>query len=161
LVLISTSWAQDSLYIRLNSVKSESFSINDIESIKFSNRNVQLKQKNGTISNKSIDSISRIDFNSNLVTDVFKSTKSNLVFIISPNPSNKEVTININSPLSSNIELTIVDISGRLIYHNEYQNTETITWDRTNNSGKNLESGIYFVSIKTEDKFSTTKLLLE
>ncbi len=63
-------------------------------------------------------------------------------FVIYPNPSDSKFTIAFESVLSE-VEVTVVDIQGRILYSNQYQNTDNINLEFDNSAG------VYLVEIKT------------
>lgn len=81
-----------------------------------------------------------------------------------PNPFNAETNISYNLPASSSVNLSIYDITGRvvrkLIDENRPAGLNQIGWDGRNDSGEQLVSGIYFVRIITEYRTRTSRLVL-
>jgi hypothetical protein len=79
---------------------------------------------------------------------------------IYPNPVKDEANININMPYNSKATIKVIDLMGREVL---------ILNDRTLNQGennlnintKNLENGIYFVSIYTSKTTTTKKIIVE
>ena len=78
---------------------------------------------------------------------------------IYPNPFNPTTTIHYSLNKNVNVEVSIYDISGRLITTliNEFQITgyHFITWDASNYS-----SGIYFLNMSSGEISETKKLVL-
>ena len=75
-----------------------------------------------------------------------------LDFRISPNPFNETTIIELGD--YRKIELSIFDIQGKLVSQNKYFNNQPITI----NKGK-LNSGVYFLKIKTDNNFAGIKKL--
>lgn len=79
-----------------------------------------------------------------------------------PNPFNKSIVIDIKNLDSYNYELTIHDLLGRQI-KKEYINNEKSTsyiWDGTDDHGKPIPSGIYFLRVRSEHKKADKKIIL-
>jgi hypothetical protein len=95
-------------------------------------------------------------------------SKSQLLYANYPNPFNPETTINFFIPecrgeMSSNLQLQIYDITGKLVkilingkmepgYH-------SVIWDGKDGNGKEVASGLYFYRIES-DEFTETKQCL-
>lgn len=79
----------------------------------------------------------------------------------SPNPFNSTVEMLITLP-SSRAELSICDLSGRLVRRYELvgNGNHKILWDARDDSGKDLPSGVYFVSLNAENSIKSTSKLL-
>jgi glucose/arabinose dehydrogenase len=80
-----------------------------------------------------------------------------------PNPFNPVTKINYSVPERSLVNLSIYDISGKLIRTivNTYlqKGNYEFTWNATDDNGRQLSSGIYFYSLHS-DKFSETKRMV-
>ncbi len=101
------------------------------------------------------------------VKKVYAKNKDNLVFEVNPNISKNNFIINYSVSNNSNrhFSLRICDISGRII--RTFLNSElsldnskySIVWDGTDDSGRKVLSGAYFIQLIT-DEFSTVRKLL-
>ncbi len=82
----------------------------------------------------------------------------------SPNPFNPRTTISFELPNSSTIDLKIHDLRGQLIKTLKTGTLESghheFLWDGTNNYGRALSSGAYFVRLKTDQGLSQRKITL-
>jgi len=76
-----------------------------------------------------------------------------LDFNIWPNPMAARCTI--ESSFLGNIELSILDVSGRQLRLENYNNAKIVNLER-----QNLPAGIYFVKLKTEDNYVGVKRLI-
>jgi len=76
-----------------------------------------------------------------------------LDFKISPNPFNETAIIELND--YREIELSIFDIQGQLIKQKNYFNNQSIIINRDN-----LNSGVYFIKIRTDDNFAGIRKLI-
>jgi hypothetical protein len=92
--------------------------------------------------------------------------KNSLYFEIFPNPSRKQININFGKELSAKgMVLRIYDVSGRVIKNLElptpYSLLPTlVTWDGTDEKGRSVASGIYFVSCETDNHKMVKKAIL-
>lgn len=81
-----------------------------------------------------------------------------------PNPFNPSTTIEYQIPKTSNIILSIFDVSGKLIKEilNETQaeGAYKVTWDGTNQSNTNVASGIYIYTIKCGEQLLSKRMIL-
>ena len=81
-----------------------------------------------------------------------------------PNPFNDLTTINYTLNNSSNIQLDIFDLTGKMIKTlvNEFKNTgkHKVTWDARDNYGNSVPCGIYFYRLKTGSSIQTKKMIL-
>jgi hypothetical protein len=77
-----------------------------------------------------------------------------------PNPANKAATIAVKVEESTNVDITIIDITGKIVYTKEKevlvlgQNEITVDTEK-------FATGTYNVVVKMGDKTSTTKLVVE
>lgn len=77
-----------------------------------------------------------------------------LEFNIYPNPANKKIHIQ-TSDITDNIEIKIIDITGKIVFINTYINIEPTTIINTSE----LSDGIYFIKISSA-KFAKVKKLI-
>ncbi len=79
-------------------------------------------------------------------------------FSVYPNPNKGEFTIKLNSALSSKVKVEIIDLRGRVIYSNIYNDggdfEETL-------SLKNVQSGMYILNASDGLRRSTKKIIIE
>jgi hypothetical protein len=99
--------------------------------------------------------------------DFFPLSNSDLVFKFYPNypnPFKRTTKIRYDIPYMSKVKLLIYDICGRQIKQlvNEKQGIGqyNITWNGKYENGKECSSGIYFVTMKTDNYKSIKKVLL-
>jgi serine protease AprX len=74
-------------------------------------------------------------------------------FKVYPNPTNKEITLEMNDFLGKNYEAILMDISGRV------QQNETIKNRIQTISIENIPKGIYFLRVGNEEKSSVVKFI--
>ncbi len=116
----------------------------------------------GTISYMAID----VDFSCvidavNEVPSVSQSITLNQNF---PNPFNPETTISFNVPSEMNAELSVYNIRGQkvksLFNGRAVQGKNTVVWNGTDETGKNVSSGVYFYKLNADNKTVTQKMVL-
>jgi len=76
-------------------------------------------------------------------------------FTIYPNPNNGNFTVQFDSNSGNNVKVGVHDLRGRLIFENEYQNTGTFN---QNIQLKNVQSGIYIVTVQDGERKETKKI---
>lgn len=80
-----------------------------------------------------------------------------------PNPFTSHTAILYSLPIESKVSLSIYDVTGRLVKTlvNEFKSSGvyTTTWNGTNNKGEEVKSGVYFYSLKTDDRSVTSKII--
>jgi len=76
-----------------------------------------------------------------------------------PNPFNQSTNIRYSIPVTSNVQVSVYDISGNFIEtivdHIHLPSKYTVVWDASN-----ISSGIYFYRVKTDNFCITKKMLL-
>jgi len=81
-----------------------------------------------------------------------------------PNPFNPSTKIEYSLPSSSNVSISIHDISGKKVYSkvlgNQNEGLNSFEWNSTNYSGKKVPTGIYLVTVKAGTLQQTIKMLL-
>ncbi len=79
-----------------------------------------------------------------------------------PNPFNPDVTIEFNNPSGSNVSAQVFDILGRQVkaLANGFfsSGTHKVIWDGRNESGKSVNSGVYFVKFTSEGQCAVKKV---
>ncbi len=82
-----------------------------------------------------------------------------------PNPFNDYTKIRYILPGETNVNLSIYDISGRLITtlvnKHEGAGEKTIVWDRTDNTGNKVQPGIYFYVLRAGNKSYSRKMMID
>jgi hypothetical protein len=94
----------------------------------------------------------------NQITTGFKITQNY------PNPFNSATTISYDLSKSTHIELTIFNILGQkvktLVNSRQPAGTYQIQWDGSDNSGRNVASGIYLYRLKAGEFVQIRKMIL-
>lgn len=83
---------------------------------------------------------------------------------IRPNPFTSQTTIQYLLPALNNVSISIYDITGRVVKSfnvesNKQSTVNKFIWDGTNLQGQEINSGLYFVILKTGNKFVTTRII--
>lgn len=79
-------------------------------------------------------------------------------FTLFPNPNNGDFTLQFNSNSGKDISVDIYDISGKLVYNNNYSSISR--FDKQINFD-NVSTGIYIMKVSDGDKSVTRKLIIE
>jgi hypothetical protein len=85
-----------------------------------------------------------------------KERTSNAVLIL-PNPADTHVTIQVDDNINHNVQLQVLDITGRVVY-NEYVNT--ISNHHITLSTEDLNNGIYFVKVVSDASVFTKQFII-
>jgi hypothetical protein len=152
---ISYNLKSQELAITLLNNTTQSFPLSTVKSLKFLSGNMILKQNDGTIYSWSIPSILNYTFLTLGDNDYIVNDKINLK--VYPNPSNGVVNFKFYSINNENIKIEIVDINGRII--SEIFNGNH-TGDRTYQWINNVEKGIYYCKIITDDAIISKPIII-
>lgn len=81
-----------------------------------------------------------------------------------PNPFNPSTQITYNLKSAADVQLTVYNSLGQkvktLVNENVAAGAHTVEWNGTNMAGENVVSGIYFYTLKANDKSNTMKMIL-
>jgi hypothetical protein len=81
-----------------------------------------------------------------------------------PNPFNPTTRINYKIGLKSFVNLAVFDVSGNfvktLVNAHQPNGVYSLQWDGTNELGKKMPSGNYFIKIKTGEFTQSRKMIL-
>ena len=77
---------------------------------------------------------------------------------IYPNPTKDIATLQITTIKSEEVEISITDVLGKIIYQEKRDVNSGLNTAKINVS--NIESGMYFVNIKTDNKTHSTRLII-
>ena len=138
-------------------------------SLSFSqNYQLNVDLRDGTKVQYAIGDIQKIDFSG--ITNIEDAKK--IEHIITsfkllqnyPNPFNPSTTIEYEIPKSGNVEISVYDLSGRviktLLNENQQKGNFKIVWDGTNQSDQKVSSGFYVYSIKFDNAVFSKKMIL-
>ena len=79
-------------------------------------------------------------------------------FEVYPNPSRGNFTVQFNSTSNSTITIAVYDISGRIIFENNYTNTGLFS---QNIQLTTLQAGVYIVNVNDGDKKEAKRIIIE
>ena len=79
-------------------------------------------------------------------------------FVVYPNPSNGNFTVQFNSNSSNSIKIGVHDMRGRQIFDKVYQNAAVFNQNIQLN---NLQSGVYLVSVQDGDTKEVKRIIIE
>ena len=123
----------------------------------------------GGVSTKTVLLDSIMQFFDVLPTGVEEITKSDvnvLTLKVYPNPFSKLINISFGKVYGAkSIDLKIYDATGRLVkdfsrFTPDASRSTFLSWDGNDDSGHKVSSGIYFVTLETEDFRKTKKVIL-
>ena len=158
LLLISyVSHAQSLLTVTLTNGQTDAFNVSDIQSIKFVNNTLNIKEFNGTQSSWFIIDISEYSFNGvNSIGQTSESTSNYLN--IFPNPVSDQLSMEYWSLNESKITIELLDVSGKIVrsvFEGIHQGKKTYTWT------KDLPSGMYLCRIVSKNKSITKPFVIQ
>jgi hypothetical protein len=81
-----------------------------------------------------------------------------------PNPFSEETTISFNIMNEEYVSVDVFDISGKkltILFEERVSGNHKITWNGTDQNGRKLNSGLYFISINAESGQSVIKVVLQ
>ena len=80
-----------------------------------------------------------------------------------PNPFSNETTLEFTIDGTENVKLEVFDIQGRklnTLLDGSFSGKQKINWNGTSQTGAQLVSGLYFITLKSETKSANLKVLL-
>jgi len=105
--------------------------------------------------------------NTGVANNIFNKSnfnKNKTILKTTPNPFKTEIKVKFKQHISGVTKIAILDQSGsqiKLLANKFYAKGEHyIIWDGSSYDNKNIESGIYFVTIKRNDMFESKKIIL-
>ncbi|MBC7693821.1 MAG: T9SS type A sorting domain-containing protein [Burkholderiales bacterium] len=87
--------------------------------------------------------------------------ENSLGLSIYPNPTSATAVVEFTSPSSSKVNITVFDVTGRVVEQSTINGDAGITTKHTVNSSNHLISGIYFISINIDGRKLVKKLIIE
>jgi hypothetical protein len=86
------------------------------------------------------------------------------VFAVYPNPTNSQAQIEYSLRASSEVDLSVYDVMGRLVRRvvkgEEQAGVHKVSWDGKDGEGRKVSSGIYFVKLTSPERNTTTRLVV-
>ncbi len=137
-------------------------------SIGYAQTYINIKNKDGTTQSFNLNEITKITFsnlvNVNKANRLLNSIKEFVLLHNYPNPFNPSTTIKYQIPKSGNVEVMIFNTKGELVKTllNKYQEagTHLIKWEGINNKNQNVASGVYISTVKFNNHFLSQKMIL-
>jgi len=156
-LLSSIGLRAQNMVVTLDNATTETFAVASIQSIKFGDSTMILKEINGTVTTWDITDITNYSFTSNagLNDQVIVENSSLHLF---PNPSSDLVNIQFFSAHVGNITIDIIDVEGKLIqqvYQGAHHEQQTHQW--ISNSVK----GTFYCRITTAYKTITKPIIIQ
>jgi hypothetical protein len=105
--------------------------------------------------------LKQIDFNGSFQYSLIVQVKINKVrpnFTVQPNPFDKEIVLQFNKEIESDVFLKLIDVTGREIYRNNLNGQNKTKFDI---SVPSLPAGIYFLYVQVEGIAYTVKVIKE
>jgi hypothetical protein len=105
----------------------------------------------------------RGDFQTGIEQTAHQLPESRGIIILYPNPFNSSINITLMNLKGGDARIGLYDIQGRLIKELSARNLQggdkKAVWDATDNTGRSVSSGIYFVRVETPQTVKVKKLL--
>ena len=97
------------------------------------------------------------DIDSTMITVVvcagIKDGSNGSSIVVYPNPTSGMITINLGS-MSKSIEVTVMELNGKLVKSEKYSNSNNVRMDISN-----LSDGMYFVTVKSDNELKQVKVV--
>jgi hypothetical protein len=132
-------------------------------------QSVQMRvcNKDGTVHVYNIDEIRKLTFAGvNAINDQkFTTVIKNFNLLKSyPNPFSNSTNISYTLPDEGAVEIAIIDLNGKVVKalpaESQSPGEHTLTWDGTSDTGKKVQPGIYFCTVKFNNQLQTNKMVL-
>ena len=167
LLFLKISFSQY-MYVKSIFASDNVYSLTDLRTIKFNvNADTMMINKiDKSVDARSLNMIRKITF-FNLVginSSTLNTSTENFQLTIFPNPACDHVVIECNLASNSDVELSIYNMTGMLVYY--FKNEQllagkyTYSWNLTDISNKRVENGIYICQMKAANKIQTSKLII-
>ena len=156
--LFQTLQAQESIYVEETDGTITQVLLSQVQKIDFSGTNMVLHKTDATILTWAITDVQKYYYG--LPTSATQEIQAEVLnLVIYPNPSNGNFSINYKIEKASKVEITLIDISGKLIKvllsEQQLQGTYNLQFQNTN-----LQKGLYFIRLKNGTNLTTTKIIL-
>ncbi len=105
-----------------------------------------------------------ITYTSTSSVDDNVTSNDNNLFNIAPNPFRDKTTLSYILPSKQPVQLAIYNLKGQQVFSlpnaPNQKGLNAITWNGTDDSGRQVSSGIYFCRLKTTEQMLTAKLMI-
>lgn len=160
-VVLSLGLNAQNLVVTLTNASTETFAVENIQSIKFGTETMILTELNGTVNTWDIDDIDNYAFDG--VANINESTTITTDELnIYPNPSSNQVHVNYTSNRLGTVTIAVHDLNGRKIedlFSGEHQDTTAVTWNAQQNSS--VQAGKYLIKIALANKVITKPVIIQ
>jgi len=153
--------AQSSIYFSYNDGSQNSYALQDVRKLDFNGDEMNLHLNDGSIFTWNVNTIGYYDYNTNTsmdIDDILQKANDWDVFVF-PNPSDGFQTLKLKLPHTTELSISIIDISGKqLIQQNlgslsKGEHSIPLEWS-------NAAAGSYSIILNSKD-FSITKKLIK
>lgn len=127
---------------------------------------LNINLSDGTTVTIAVDDIQRLDF-ANVGaedSDIVEPIQNFQLMQNYPNPFNPTTTIEYQIPKTADVQVCVFNIKGQLIkeilHETQAEGVHQVTWNGTNQSEKDVSSGIYFYIVRSDDLTLTKKMIL-
>ena len=127
-----------------------------------------IQLKDGATSAISIENISEIYFNDidvRILKDPRKSQMLSTLVLFQnyPNPFNSETTIKYSLQKTSDVNIDIYNITGKMVksynFHNQDSGEYVVKWNGKDQNGLEASSGMYFYQLKTDNEIKSRSMI--
>ena len=87
--------------------------------------------------------------------------ENTIALSIFPNPTSSSATVEFTSPVNSNVAISVVDVTGRLVETSTFKAGAGVKSQYNVNANDQLNSGIYFVTISLDGQTVTKKVIID
>ena len=92
--------------------------------------------------------------------DEINELEKTIALSLYPNPTSSATKIEFTSPVNSNVEVLVTDITGRLVEKSNFKTNAGIASSYLINKNSNLTAGMYVVSLILDGQKVTKKLII-
>lgn len=157
LVPVAGSVAQTHLLVKLSSGNTQSYPINEVRSLRFSNSAMQIHFFASTTISFSTSEVSEYYFgNATRTADMFDG--DDLSAAIIPNPAKNQIGVHYKNPGMETVSITMHDATGKLVYQIfEGKHEGAKVYEQT----LHVPSGLYFCRISSPEKTISKPVIVE
>jgi hypothetical protein len=149
-------YSQTQLIVTLNNNNTETFSLSEIQSIKFGSQNMNIRKYDGNIFTWGINDIANYRFEDFTNLKKMEQTIGNLK--VYPNPINEQTIISFTSTINQEISIEIVDLSGRTVlqlFKGNQSGNQNISWQ------PDLNKGMYLLKVIAQNRLYTQSIIIK
>ena len=159
--IINSVNAQSAISFSYNDGSQNSYALQDVRKLDFNGDNINLHLNDGSIFTWNVNTIGYYDYNTNAPTHIedLLHKANDWDVNVFPNPSDGYQTLKLRLPIVTEISISIIDISGKLIIQQKLgtlskgEHSIPLDWS-------NATAGSYSIILNSKD-FSVTKKLIK